>query len=201
MNRPDYGVYAVSVAGPSSIQVSHIDGTVAIHDLAAMIARGGMLAALGDSELFQKVFVDHGTVTWPGEIDLGPDMLWDHAHGECGDCGGWWTPDATKVLAVSLPAAETVGDLIDRLRGLPPETRVLTSGYEDGFTTFTMILTEVQELDRHRSRDWSGEFEVVEDVQRLVDRTTHSLEAGVGTDQPPTRIGDPVRAVLLKRDV
>jgi len=32
---------------------------------------------LRDPALFSAVYVDHGAVTWPGEIDLAPDAMHD----------------------------------------------------------------------------------------------------------------------------
>ena len=37
----------------------------------------GILAPLRDESFFQQVFIDHGAVTWPGEIDLAPDAMYD----------------------------------------------------------------------------------------------------------------------------
>ena len=37
----------------------------------------GVLEPLRDSDFFQRVFVDQGTVTWPGEIDLAPDAMYE----------------------------------------------------------------------------------------------------------------------------
>jgi len=31
---------------------------------------------LTDLALFEQVFVEHGAVTWPGEIDLAPDAMY-----------------------------------------------------------------------------------------------------------------------------
>jgi len=36
----------------------------------------GVLAPLLDPEFFERVFVDHGTVAWPGGIDLAPDAMY-----------------------------------------------------------------------------------------------------------------------------
>lgn len=36
----------------------------------------GVLARLRDAAFFQKVFIDHGAVAWPGEIDLAPDAMY-----------------------------------------------------------------------------------------------------------------------------
>ena len=34
---------------------------------------------LKDSPLFMKATVACGTVTWPGNIDIAPETLWDHS--------------------------------------------------------------------------------------------------------------------------
>jgi hypothetical protein len=35
----------------------------------------GVFTALKDPSFFEKVFVDDGVVTWPGELDLAPDAM------------------------------------------------------------------------------------------------------------------------------
>jgi len=37
----------------------------------------GVLAPLLDERFFEQVFIDHGAVAWPGEIDLAPDAMYD----------------------------------------------------------------------------------------------------------------------------
>jgi hypothetical protein len=32
---------------------------------------------LADPTVFNKVYVDHGAMTWPGEIDLAPDAMYN----------------------------------------------------------------------------------------------------------------------------
>ncbi len=36
----------------------------------------GVFAALKERALFTQVFVDHGAVAWPGDIDLAPDAMY-----------------------------------------------------------------------------------------------------------------------------
>ena len=36
----------------------------------------GALAPLLDERFFEQVFIDHGAVAWPGEIDLAPDAMY-----------------------------------------------------------------------------------------------------------------------------
>jgi hypothetical protein len=36
----------------------------------------GALAPLRDERFFDQVFIDHGAVAWPGEIDLAPDAMY-----------------------------------------------------------------------------------------------------------------------------
>ena len=45
----------------------------------------GVFAVLKDKEFFNKVFVDDGVVTWPGELDLAPDAM----HAEIKKNGEW----------------------------------------------------------------------------------------------------------------
>ncbi len=34
---------------------------------------------LNDKEFFNQVFVGYGTLVWPGEIDIGPEDVWEFA--------------------------------------------------------------------------------------------------------------------------
>ena len=34
---------------------------------------------LNDKAFFDEVFVGHGTLVWPGEIDIGPEDVWEFA--------------------------------------------------------------------------------------------------------------------------
>jgi hypothetical protein len=36
----------------------------------------GVLAPLREPSFFERAFVDHGAVAWPGEIDLAPDAMY-----------------------------------------------------------------------------------------------------------------------------
>ena len=37
----------------------------------------GVFEALRDPAFFQQVAVSHGAVTWPGELDMAPDAMYD----------------------------------------------------------------------------------------------------------------------------
>ena len=37
----------------------------------------GVFEALRDPVFFQQVAVSHGTVTWPGELDMAPDAMYE----------------------------------------------------------------------------------------------------------------------------
>ncbi len=54
------------------------DGAVHDVDLAGLLQTGGVLAPIRDDrERFEAVIVDEefGTISWPGDIDLDPDVL------------------------------------------------------------------------------------------------------------------------------
>ncbi len=44
----------------------------------------GVFEVLKDPAVFKQAYVEHGAVTWPGQLDLAPDAMYDEikAHGE-----------------------------------------------------------------------------------------------------------------------
>lgn len=60
------------------LKVLFLDGTKGEVDASKLIMskEAGVFAALRDSSLFNKVYVEYGAVTWPGEIDLAPDAMY-----------------------------------------------------------------------------------------------------------------------------
>jgi Protein of unknown function (DUF2442) len=61
------------------LAVQFVDGTSGEVDLSRVITggRAGVFKKLRDPALFAQVSLDHGAVTWPGEIDLAPDAMYD----------------------------------------------------------------------------------------------------------------------------
>ena len=61
------------------LHVRFADGTEGEVDASGMIlgARPGVFVRLRDEAQFNAVYVDHGAVTWPGELDLAPDTMYD----------------------------------------------------------------------------------------------------------------------------
>lgn len=51
-------------------------GTVALSGLVHS-PRAGVFATLRDEALFSQVSLSYGAVTWPGELDLAPDAMYD----------------------------------------------------------------------------------------------------------------------------
>ncbi len=60
------------------LEVSFVDGTQGEVDMAKLIfsQHAGVFEILRDLQIFTQVYVDHGVVTWPGEIDLAPDAMY-----------------------------------------------------------------------------------------------------------------------------
>lgn len=79
-------VTKVKVVGPFRLNVSFVDGVSGIVDMTELVhsPEAGVFAALADPEVFSQAFVLYGAVTWPGEIDLAPDAMYDEikANGE-----------------------------------------------------------------------------------------------------------------------
>jgi hypothetical protein len=52
-----------------------LEGTVEMAELLRS-SHAGVFAPLADPAVFAQVFVEHGAVTWPGELDLAPDAMY-----------------------------------------------------------------------------------------------------------------------------
>jgi len=72
-------VVAVSVLPDFRLRVRFVDGTEGDVDMAGFLGReqDGVFAPLRDPAVFSKVSVELGAVTWPGDLDLAPDAMYD----------------------------------------------------------------------------------------------------------------------------
>jgi DNA-binding XRE family transcriptional regulator len=68
-------------AGGYKLRLQFTDGSRGTVDLEPTLRRIRALSPLLDVERFAEVNVDHGTVTWPGDLDLAPETLYAMAHG------------------------------------------------------------------------------------------------------------------------
>ena len=79
-------VTKVDIVAPFRLNVTFIDGVSGIVDMTELVHSpdAGVFAALADPNVFSQAFVEYGVVTWPGELDLAPDAMYDEikANGE-----------------------------------------------------------------------------------------------------------------------
>lgn len=79
-------VKSISVLEGWRLHVTFLDGLEGEIKMSERIARKetGVFNALKDPAVFSQVYLDKGIVTWPGEIDLAPDAMYDaiKKHGE-----------------------------------------------------------------------------------------------------------------------
>lgn len=81
------------VARPEGVLEIHFaNGDQGYLQLSKHLSLSGYFAPLAQPDFFQQVFVSHGTLCWPNNIDLDPVVL--HA----------WTVGEPIELAVALPA-------------------------------------------------------------------------------------------------
>lgn len=62
-----------------TLKVKFLDGTIGLVDMSQLIMsnKAGVFARLRDKTIFAQVFIQYGVVTWPGDIDLAPDAMYD----------------------------------------------------------------------------------------------------------------------------
>ena len=80
----EWKVVSVTQRGDLILDVSFAGGlTGAVRFLPSALS--GVFEQLRDPAVFRQVSVEHGAVTWPGDVDLAPDAMYDEikARGEC----------------------------------------------------------------------------------------------------------------------
>ncbi|MCG7611339.1 MULTISPECIES: hypothetical protein [Mycobacterium] len=93
----------------------------------------------------------------------------------------------------------TVGELMGKLAALPPDTPVLVTGYEAGFAPCTLSVEQVQELDRTSDGEYLGRYVMPAEAAEELDGCGSDWLYMVGRELP-RRVGEPFRAVLLRRE-
>jgi hypothetical protein len=79
-----WDVVEVRPKGGCSLWVRFADGVSGVIRLNTEDLTG-VLAPLRDPEFFGSVYVDHGAVSWPGEIDLAPDAMYKEIQNSSSD--------------------------------------------------------------------------------------------------------------------
>jgi hypothetical protein len=61
------------------LEVEFIDGTHGFVEMRCRIMSdtAGVFTKLKDKKFFNQVYLEYGAITWPGEIDLAPDTMYD----------------------------------------------------------------------------------------------------------------------------
>jgi hypothetical protein len=79
----EWDVIDVKPAAPLALRVQFADGTVGKVQFQPSHLTG-VFEALKDPIVFQEAHIEGGAVTWPGDLDLAPDAMYQaiKAHGE-----------------------------------------------------------------------------------------------------------------------
>src|SRR3990172_7700173 len=62
-----------------SVQLTLTDGSLVERDLGSLLDGVGVFARISfDDAAFREVYVDYGTLAWPGDVDIAPEtLIWD----------------------------------------------------------------------------------------------------------------------------
>lgn len=85
--KAPWRVASVSHLPGFRLSVRFNDGTEGTVVMSGLIhsPNAGVFEALRDEKIFSKVTLHYGAVTWPGELDLAPDALYE-AISRSGEC-------------------------------------------------------------------------------------------------------------------
>jgi hypothetical protein len=77
-----------------TLAVEFKDGTKGLVNMTALIqsSKAGVFSHLKNLTLFNQVHLEYGVATWPGEIDLAPDAMYDAIQQK-----GIWEPGTSTI--------------------------------------------------------------------------------------------------------
>lgn len=72
-------IAAVEPLDDRVVRLTLSDGSVVVRDLADLLDSRGVFERITyDDDAFREVYVDFGTIAWPGEVDIAPEtLIWD----------------------------------------------------------------------------------------------------------------------------
>lgn len=61
------------------LSIQFMDGLDGLADLSGIVLEenSGVFAVLRDIHFFKQAYIDRGAITWPGNLDLAPDAMYD----------------------------------------------------------------------------------------------------------------------------
>ena len=61
------------------VRLTLTDGSIVERDLGGLLDGIGVFEPISfDDDAFREVYVDYGTLAWPGEVDIAPEtLIWD----------------------------------------------------------------------------------------------------------------------------
>jgi hypothetical protein len=92
--RTPWTVTHVEVLPGHRLSVRFADGTQGEVDLSHLVfsEKAGVFERLRDPRVFASVGIEYGAVSWPGDLDLAPDAMYDGIQAT-----GLWVPDSHNV--------------------------------------------------------------------------------------------------------
>ena len=72
-------IIAVALLEGRTVRLTLSDGSSVVRDLGGLLDGWGPYARISvDDEAFREVYVDYGTLVWPGDVDIAPEtLIWD----------------------------------------------------------------------------------------------------------------------------
>ena len=78
----DWDIIDLKYIDNYKLRLTFKNGKQGIVDLGKYSHKGGVFSRFSDINYFKKVYVDHGVLCWPDNVDIAPETIYSMATGE-----------------------------------------------------------------------------------------------------------------------
>jgi len=78
----EWDIINLEYLGGYRLQLTFLSGEMGDVDLSKYASYGGVFFRFANLDYFRQVYIDHGVLTWPEDVDIAPETIYSMATGK-----------------------------------------------------------------------------------------------------------------------
>lgn len=78
----EWDIVTLEYLGGYRLRLTFRSGETGEVELSSYASYGGVFSRFAEPDYFRQVYIDHGVLSWPGEVDIAPETIYSLATGK-----------------------------------------------------------------------------------------------------------------------